>query len=275
MIRGPKRGPKPADLMPSAAESKKLMDEKGSQFTRCPNGHVLPHRTEWGRCSPADCADLGEKGTGSLSQATSSSTQGSPQLRHATEETAMLPRGMEGIQPAGLDHAESIQARAHHALEILRGIGVRSAREAAGNFPPLPKPPSDPTLTEEELVILRAKQLGPYMFEDKVLDALYGDPDVRRRARDEILAIAGFTTKGPNQPVNTTPPIILNINQFTPYDQQLKGATINVSNSNGRTHGSAGQDQNDARGTTGARGGSATGYPWVRDRHHDAKRDKE
>lgn len=229
-------------MFPDPAEGLQVFRAQAPMFMRCPQDHLLPNRTVYGRCSPVDCAKWGEPGTvnytmrNSLDEAAGQRAEerAAKQLEPWRAEMDLMPRGMEQDalkrQAGDPAEAERVMAQAAEALEMMRRIGTMAARAAIHPLPEVPPPPDLKKLGPKEYVKQRLQDVAPLALERKIL-AMRFDPGPKGdAAAEDILDRAGYGRKPevkehPRSPVQ----ISLSVGQQLPYDLQGKPQVVDAS----------------------------------------------
>src|SRR6478609_1413020 len=129
-------------MTPSFREAHRSMIRRAPQFMHCPAGHELPHRTTWGRCSPLECIDKGDRGTVPLTEHDHGHIQEDAPYR---TEMRTKPIGLERKVLTQRAHkvdspedADRVEAQAEEALALARAMGRNAARDALMEVPDTP-----------------------------------------------------------------------------------------------------------------------------------------
>lgn len=213
-------------LFPHPEAMLRTMRSAAPAFMRCPNGHDLPHRVSWGRCSPADCCDYGQPNTRSTGKG--AGFEGERKRLANTvpykDEMDMLPMGLESmaVDEKGIDLSEAAytQERAKEAVRIMSALGQNAALEAAHPLPELPPPPDLKALGPQQYVKQRLEDISPYLLEMKIAELKFaGSQKTRSELLADLMDRAGHGRK-PDNVVNVTAPVMFVQGFQSPYERQ-------------------------------------------------------
>lgn len=170
---------------------------------KCPGGHVIPHRTPHGQCTPVHCAVIeGEKpikkqplsqrkvaianakATFALKREAAIERERARLVEIVKETPLPLPKG--GSQEMGADEKLATLAIGS------RGAGRKAARLAF--LDPLPPPDAD-DVAINEWVDKRINKNLPMAIAVKEWNLHFGDDDQQEKASDSFLRMAGRHTK--------------------------------------------------------------------------------
>jgi hypothetical protein len=184
---------------------------------RCPEGHLLPHRTENGSCTPVYCAGgkpLGQQRTrGQREKATAFKTASMRKIiedkqkvvKLLSEEAdrtidALIPEGMPGFEEA---RRTARQQKAEELIRLAQGIGRYAAMKAYF------KVPENLSGAEAEAwVTKRSIELSVDALAELERQLKLGDDFQRREAARDILKMNGLDKK--EAPPQTNAVIVLN-----------------------------------------------------------------
>lgn len=172
------------------------------KYGKCPKGHVLPHRTNSGRCTPVHCAGSlsGASPTGHKTNVSAKETVSNPEVANAIRSAkAEIIKHLNERADALIDRllpGETIEmqsaraaAKAQKADELMK-IGHQVGRFAAHAV--IYKRPENLTgAAAEEFFKREAENLLPDIIVDLKRDLQLGDDTQRREARRDILDIVG------------------------------------------------------------------------------------
>ena len=186
----PQRRKHPEEHIPAASLAGGLVRDVAPEFFSCPTGHVLPHRTPFGRCSAVDCLDE------------------SDEFPDGPSGTAAMTAPASSAKPSGAEAALLAEAMAARAARLQ----ILAVAEA-----PLPKMTEGPQKWVEQ----RLADLAPQAVVELELSLKYGTPATRREAAREILDRSGHV-KGQRGVDDGKGPVILVQIGVNPYDAQKR-----------------------------------------------------
>lgn len=185
-------------LFPHPESVARSMRAAAPQFMRCPEGHDLPHRSVWGRCSPLVC--LAESDTPGVRLARENTNDSRSPIVPYRAEMDSLPRGMEG-EAYERDVADPMEAtrstaQAEEALALMRTVGQKAARDALFPMPELPAAPSLSEVGPAQYIKQRLEQIAPLVLEMKIFESIYGtSAEKRMAAAEELLDRSGMAPR--------------------------------------------------------------------------------
>ena len=188
---------------------------------RCPNGHRLPNRKPWGRCSPAGCCDDGDV----VRRYPGGATRGTREVGPADREIDLVPLRFEqeAVEkvPEGPQQALAVSEQAAESLQWLRATARKAARDALVPPPPLPAspPPRPGAQGARQWVEQRLAELAPHAVRELEMGLLFGGLTQRQEAAKEVLDRAGHSKNRPPSQIFNGPVLIVN-QGATPWDKQ-------------------------------------------------------
>jgi hypothetical protein len=176
----------------------------------CPKGHVLPHKTNQGLCTPLYCA-------GSIKQTDRPS--GSQQKRKRTQLVGELKKmrdaGAAELKAEGVTDVASLDAQAEQLMKLQAARGRQLARQRF-----LKVPEGLTGADAEEWSQKRAVELLPKAIGELDYQLTLGDDAQRRDAARDVLDINGMRRREGVSAGGAT--IILNLKTELPWAQKVQ-----------------------------------------------------